>query len=124
MATLTAKQNADNLTEAEALLQAKDGVAAGFEDNPQDAAPLPSCHFDPTKPTPFNGPHKAGPFAMLSVPEAKSGLGPARTQTIPQRQPAATPTEAPLPWRPWRAGDAPSPRFSHFVREGKPTQNH
>jgi hypothetical protein len=34
-------------------------------DNPQDAAALPTCHFDPTKPTPFNGEHKAGPFAML-----------------------------------------------------------
>jgi len=45
-------------------------------DNPQDAAALSTCHFDPTKPTPFNGEHKAGPFAMLSVPDAKSGLGP------------------------------------------------
>lgn len=45
-------------------------------DNPNDAAALPTCHFDPKSPTPFNGQHKAGPFAMLSVPDAKSGLGP------------------------------------------------
>jgi len=45
-------------------------------DNPQDAAALSSCHFDPTKPTPFNGEHKAGPFAMISVPDAETGLGP------------------------------------------------
>ena len=45
-------------------------------DNPQDAAAFPTCHFDPTKPTPFNGEHKAGPFAMLSAPDAKTTLGP------------------------------------------------
>jgi hypothetical protein len=45
-------------------------------DDPREAAALPTCHFDLTKPTPFNGEHKAGPFAMLSVPDAKSGLGP------------------------------------------------
>jgi hypothetical protein len=39
-------------------------------DNPEDATALPSCHFDPTKPTPFNGEHKAGPFTMLSAPDA------------------------------------------------------
>jgi hypothetical protein len=41
--------------------------------NPEDAAP---CGFDVTKPTPFNGEHKAGPFAMISLPEADSKLGP------------------------------------------------
>jgi hypothetical protein len=45
-------------------------------DKPEDAAALSTCHFDPTKPTPFNGEHKAGPFAMISVPDSKSGLGP------------------------------------------------
>src|SRR6478672_6291886 len=45
-------------------------------DNPADAAALPSCHFDPTKPTPFNGEHKAGPFAMISTPDATTKLGP------------------------------------------------
>jgi hypothetical protein len=32
---------------------------------------------DPTKPTtPFNGDHNAGPLAMISLPDAASGLGP------------------------------------------------
>jgi hypothetical protein len=44
--------------------------------NPQDAAAQPSCHFDPSTPTPFNGEHKAGPFAMISVPDAETALGP------------------------------------------------
>jgi hypothetical protein len=42
-------------------------------DDPNDAAP---CGFDVTKPTPFNGEHIAGPTAMISVPNAKTGLGP------------------------------------------------
>jgi hypothetical protein len=41
--------------------------------NPQDAAP---CGFNPLRPTPFNGEHKAGPFAMISRPEPGSPLGP------------------------------------------------
>ena len=39
--------------------------------NPQD---ITGCG-DPTKTTPFNGEHNAGPFAMISLP-TKSGLGP------------------------------------------------
>jgi hypothetical protein len=42
-------------------------------DGPQDAA---ACGFDPTKPTPFNSEHKAGPNAMISVPDPATGLGP------------------------------------------------
>jgi hypothetical protein len=42
-------------------------------DNPHDAA---ACGFDPTKPTPFNGQHKAGPLAMISVPDPHIGVGP------------------------------------------------
>ena len=42
-------------------------------DNPKDAE---ACGFDPNKPTPFNGEHKAGPMAMISVPDAKIGVGP------------------------------------------------
>jgi hypothetical protein len=34
------------------------------------------CNFDPTKPKPFNGEHKSGPLAMISLPDAKTGLGP------------------------------------------------
>ncbi|MBV9581486.1 MAG: hypothetical protein JO057_23155 [Chloroflexi bacterium] len=41
--------------------------------NPDDAAP---CGFDVNKPTPFNGEHHAGPLAMISVPDAQTGLGP------------------------------------------------
>jgi hypothetical protein len=41
--------------------------------NPQDAA---QCGFDPSKPTPFNGEHKAGPNAMISVPSGPAQLGP------------------------------------------------
>jgi hypothetical protein len=41
--------------------------------NPNDAA---ACGFDVSKPTPFNGEHHAGPLAMISVPDAQTGLGP------------------------------------------------
>jgi hypothetical protein len=41
--------------------------------NPEDAV---ACGFDPANPTPFNGEHKAGPLAMISVPDATTGLGP------------------------------------------------
>jgi hypothetical protein len=41
--------------------------------NPQDAV---ACGFDPTKPTPFNGEHQAGPLAMISVPDPNTKLGP------------------------------------------------
>ena len=41
--------------------------------NPEDAV---ACGFDPTKPTPFNGEHHAGPNAMISLPNAVTNLGP------------------------------------------------
>ena len=41
--------------------------------DPNDAA---ACGFDPTTPTPFNGDHKAGPLAMITVPNASTSLGP------------------------------------------------
>ena len=47
-------------------------VGFWFND-PNDAA---ACGFDVTKPTPFNGDHKAGPLAMISLPDANTGLGP------------------------------------------------
>ncbi len=43
--------------------------------NPNDAN-VDGCTFDVTKPTPFNGEHAAGPVAMISVPNAKTNLGP------------------------------------------------
>ncbi|MBV9037178.1 MAG: hypothetical protein JO182_21995 [Acidobacteriaceae bacterium] len=54
--------------------------------NPQDAA---ACGFDPTKPTPFNGEHKAGPLAMISLPDAKTGLGPLCTNPDLSTSPAS-----------------------------------
>lgn len=47
--------------------------------NPNDAAP---CGFDVTKPTPFNGEHKAGPNAMVSLPDPTTDLGPLCTVPI------------------------------------------
>lgn len=46
-------------------------------DGPQDAA---ACGFDPTKPTPFNSEHKAGPNAMISLPDPATSLGPLSTK--------------------------------------------
>jgi hypothetical protein len=45
--------------------------------NPEDAV---ACGFDPTKPTPFNGEQKAGPNAMISLPDATTNLGPLCTK--------------------------------------------
>jgi hypothetical protein len=39
-------------------------------------ADVGSCGIDPKKTTPFNGEHKAGPFAMISRPEQLTKLGP------------------------------------------------
>jgi len=47
-------------------------VGFWFND-PKDAA---ACGFDVTKPTPFNGEHHAGPLAMISLPDARTNLGP------------------------------------------------
>jgi len=47
-------------------------VGFWFND-PNDAA---ACNFDVTKPTPFNGEHRAGPLAMISLPDETTGLGP------------------------------------------------
>jgi hypothetical protein len=41
--------------------------------NPKDAG---DCGFDPTHPTPFNGEHNAGPFAMITAPDPTTQLGP------------------------------------------------
>ena len=54
--------------------------------NPQEAA---VCGFDPTKPTPFNGEHKAGPLAMISVPNAETGLGPLCTDPSQSTNPTS-----------------------------------
>lgn len=41
--------------------------------NPEDAV---GCGFNPANFTPFNGEHKAGPFAMISLPDPQTHLGP------------------------------------------------
>jgi hypothetical protein len=53
--------------------------------NPDDAA---ACGFDVTKPTPFNGEHKAGPLAMITLPNADTGLGPLCTNPDTSVSPA------------------------------------
>jgi hypothetical protein len=59
-------------------------VGFWFND-PNDAA---SCGFDVTKPTPFNGDHKAGPLAMITLPDADTGLGPLCTNPDTSQTPA------------------------------------
>ena len=59
-------------------------VGFWFND-PHDAT---ACGFDVTKPTPFNGEHKAGPAAMISVPDAVTGLGPLCTNPNKLTNPA------------------------------------
>ncbi|PYX33983.1 MAG: hypothetical protein DMG80_04040 [Acidobacteria bacterium] len=48
----------------------------GFWFNDPHDANKNGCTFDVTHPTPFNGEHKAGPLAMISVPDAQTDLGP------------------------------------------------
>lgn len=52
---------------------------------PEDAV---ACGFDASKPTPFNGDHAAGPLAMISLPDANSGLGPLCTKPDTSTTPA------------------------------------
>jgi hypothetical protein len=59
-------------------------VGFWFND-PNDAA---ACGFDVTKPTPFNGEHKAGPLAAISLPSAATGLGPLCTNPDTSVSPA------------------------------------
>ncbi|HEX4447529.1 MAG TPA: hypothetical protein VH044_12360 [Polyangiaceae bacterium] len=59
-------------------------VGFWFND-PQDAV---ACGFDATKPTPFNGEHQAGPLAMISLPNAATGLGPLCTKPDTSVSPA------------------------------------
>jgi hypothetical protein len=54
-------------------------------DAPQSAV---GCGFNPNNPTPFNGEHHAGPLAMISVPDATTGLGPLCTHPDTSTTPA------------------------------------
>ena len=66
--------DADKLPDGTTRLPPTNTFHVGFWfNNPADAAP---CGFDVTKPTPFNGEHKAGPLAMISLPDKTTGLGP------------------------------------------------
>ena len=56
--------------------------------NPEDAV---ACNFNPAKPTPFNGEHKAGPLAMISVPDPSTKLGPLCTDPDPEHPGACNP---------------------------------
>jgi hypothetical protein len=49
--------------------------------NPEDAV---ACGFDAAQPTPFNGEQDAGPNAMISLPNAKTNLGPLCTNPVRQ----------------------------------------
>lgn len=60
----------------------------GFWFNDPNDANEDGCTFDTTHPTPFNGEHKAGPTAMISVPDATTNLGPLCTNPNTQTQPA------------------------------------
>jgi len=40
------------------------------------------CGFNPDKPTPFNGEQQAGPLAMVTIPDAQTGLGPLCTDAV------------------------------------------
>lgn len=61
-------------------------VGFWFND-PQDAV---ACGFDASKPTPFNGEHKAGPLAMISVPSVETKLGPLCTKPTSVSEEAAS----------------------------------
>lgn len=50
-------------------------------DDPNTAG---ACGFNVNNPTPFNGQHKAGPNALISIPNATTGLGPLCTAAIKQ----------------------------------------
>ena len=66
--------DADKLADGTSRLPPTNTFHVGFWFNdPKDAA---ACGFDVTKPTPFNGEHKAGPLAMISVPVLPANLGP------------------------------------------------
>lgn len=60
----------------DAALAPTNSFHVGFWFNDPNDANENGCTFDVTHPTPFNGEHKAGPVAMISVPDAQTDLGP------------------------------------------------
>ena len=63
----------------------------GFWFNDPNDANVDGCVFDVTHPTPFNGEHKAGPNAMISVPDVKTKLGPLCTNPSGGNPPSCNP---------------------------------
>ena len=65
---------ATSTTPATTVLKPTNTFHLGFWfNNPNDAT---ACGFDASKPTPFNGEHRAGPLAMISAPVEPADLGP------------------------------------------------
>jgi hypothetical protein len=60
----------------------------GFWFNDPNDANVNGCVFDVTHPTPFNGEHKAGPLAMISVTDNQTNLGPLCTNPNLNNHPA------------------------------------
>jgi hypothetical protein len=67
-------KNPDSTPTTPTILPPTNTYHVGFWFNmPSDAA---NCGFDVNTPTPFNGEHKAGPLAMITLPVAATNLGP------------------------------------------------
>jgi hypothetical protein len=60
----------------------------GFWFNDPNDANVDGCVFNVNNPTPFNGEHNAGPVAFISVPNAKTNLGPLCTKPNTNHDPA------------------------------------
>jgi hypothetical protein len=60
----------------DASLTPTNSFHVGFWFNDPNDANRNGCTFDTSKPTPFNGEHKAGPVAMISLPDNQTNLGP------------------------------------------------
>jgi hypothetical protein len=60
----------------DASLKPTNTFHVGFWFNDPNDANVNGCTFDVANPTPFNGEHKAGPVAMISVPDNHTNLGP------------------------------------------------
>jgi hypothetical protein len=67
-------------------LEPRNTFHVGFWFNDPKAAV--ACGFDSSKPTPFNGVHKAGPLAFISTPSAVTTLGPLCTKPDTSVSPA------------------------------------
>jgi hypothetical protein len=62
--------------DADTALAPTNTFHVGFWFNNPNDANVNGCVFNVANPTPFNGEHKAGPVAMISVPDVHTNLGP------------------------------------------------